>query len=422
MKTIQRRVILLTLAAVLIAACGGRSAGQATSNRARETNPSVSETDLQTLADGNNTFALDLYQTLRNENGNLILSPFSISLALALTYAGARGETETQMADVLNFGLQEQTHPAFNALDLALEENPIVLDKDQEPMQLNIANSVWAEQTFAFLPDFLDTLSIHYGAGIHLLDFLNNPDPSRQEINAWVSDETEEKINDLLPENSITSDTKMVLVNAIYFKADWLDQFDAEDTYDGEFNLLDGSKVTTPMMGQNMHIPFAVRDGYVIAELPYAGGTAVMDIILPDTGRFEEVETGLSYGMLQEVLRNMVTDSVVVRIPKFEYESSFSLSDALASMGMPSAFDENHADFSSMSGQKDLFIGNVIHKAFVAVDEEGTEAAAATAVIMEGTSAIMIENELIVDRPFIFLIRDVKSGQILFIGRVLNPQ
>lgn len=422
MKNIQQRIILLILAAILIAACGGSPAGQATSNRARETNPSVSETDMQTLADGNNIFALDLYQTLRNENGNLILSPFSISLALAMTYAGAHGETETQMADVLNFGLQEQTHPAFNALDLALEESPIVLDKDQEPMQLNIANSVWAEQTFAFLPDFLDTLSIHYGAGIHLLDFLNNPDPSRQEINAWVSDETEEKIKDLLPENSITSDTKMVLVNAIYFKADWLDRFDAEDTYDGEFNLLDGSKITVPMMGQNMHIPFAVRDGYAIAELPYAGGTAVMDIILPDTGRFEEVEMQLSYGMLQEALRSMVTDSVVVRIPKFEYESSFSLSDALAGMGMPSAFDENRADFSGMTGQKDLFIGNVIHKAFVAVDEEGTEAAAATAVIMEGTSAIMIENEFIVDRPFIFLIRDVKSGQILFIGRVLNPQ
>jgi len=422
MKTFQRTIILLTLASILLSACGGASARMAASNRAREKNPNVNASDLQTLVAGNNTFALDLYQALRSEDGNLILSPFSISLALAMTYAGARNETETQMADVLNFSSQEETHPAFNALDLALEKSPIVLDKDQEPMQLSIVNSVWAEQTFSFLPNFLDTLSVNYGAGIHLLDFIHNPNPSRKEINAWVSDETKNKIKDLLPENSVSSDTKMVLVNAIYFKADWLDQFDADDTYDRDFTLLDGSKVTTPMMGQNMYIPFAVRDGYAIAELPYAGGTAVMDIILPDEGRFEEVEAQLSYEMLQEALGGMVTDSVVVRMPKFEYESSFSLTNALTELGMPLAFDENRADFSGMTDQQDLYIGNVIHKAFVAVDEEGTEAAAATAVIMEGATAIMIENEFIADRPFIYFIRDAESGQILFIGRVLNPQ
>lgn len=422
MKTFQRLTILFTLTSILLAACGGSPANRAASSRARETKPNVSKADLQTLVDGNNDFALNLYQALRSEDGNLILSPFSISLALAMTYAGARGETEAQMADVLNFSSQEETHPAFNSLDLALEKSPIVLDKNQEPMQLSIANSVWAEQTFSFLPDFLDTLAINYGAGIYQLDFINSPDPSRKEINNWVSDETKDKIKDLLPENSITSNTKMVLVNAIYFKADWLDQFKADDTYDREFTLLDGSQVTVPMMGQNMYIPFAVRDGYAIAEFPYAGGTAVMDIILPDEGRFEEVEAQLSHEMLQEALQSMVTDSVVVRMPKFEYESSFSLSDTLAGMGMPLAFDENRADFSGMTDQQDLYIGNVIHKAFVAVDEEGTEAAAATAVIMEGASAIMIENEFIANRPFIYFIRDAESGQILFIGRVLNPQ
>lgn len=422
MKTFQRLTILFTLTSILLAACGGSPANRAASSRARETKPNVSKADLQTLVDGNNDFALNLYQALRSENGNLILSPFSISLALAMTYAGARGETEAQMADVLNFSSQKETHSAFNALDLALEKSPIVLDKNQEPMQLSIANSVWAEQTFSFLPDFLDTLAINYGAGIYQLDFINNPDPSRREINHWVSDETKDKINDLLPENSITSNTKMVLVNAIYFKADWLDQFKADDTYDREFTLLDGSQVTVPMMGQNMYIPFAVRDGYAIAEFPYAGRTAVMDIILPDEGRFEEVEAQLSHEMLQEALQSMVTDSVVVRMPKFEYESSFSLSDTLAGMGMPLAFDENRADFSGMTDQQDLYIGNVIHKAFVAVDEKGTEAAAATAVIMEGASAIMIENEFIANRPFIYFIRDAESGQILFIGRVLNPQ
>lgn len=419
----KRFIYLFTILSILLAACGGGiSAGMAESNRAREKNPAVGKADIDSLVDGNNAFGLDLYQSLRSEDGNLILSPFSISLALAMTYSGAKGETEAQMADVLNFPAQSQTHPAFNALDLMLEETDIILDKDQEPMQLDIANAVFAEQTFAFLPDFLDTLSVNYGAGVRLMDFANNPDPSRKEINQWVSDETKDKINDLLPENAVTTSTKMVLVNAIYFKADWLSPFDANDTYDGTFTLLDGSEVTVPMMGQRMGIPYYVGNGYAAAELPYAGESAVMTVLVPDAGRFEEVESQLNGAMFKEMLANLAPADVTLRMPKFEYESSFMLSDTLASMGMPLAFDENRADFSGMTDQQALYIGNVIHKAFVAVDEEGTEAAAATAVIMEGASAVMPENELYIDRPFIYFIRDVESGQILFIGRVLNPK
>ncbi|NWF64421.1 MAG: serpin family protein [Chloroflexi bacterium] len=421
MKSLQRVFVILFLYAALFAACAS-PAQMAQSNRAREKNPAVSEADIAALVDGNNAFALALYQSLRTQDENLILSPFSISLALAMTYSGARGETETQMAEVLNFGPQEQTHRAFNALDLTLEDTNLVFNKEQEPMQLSIANSVWAEQTFIFLPDFLDTLSIHYGAGIHLLDFANHPDPSRKTINEWVSRETEDKINNLLPENSITTNTKMVLVNAIYFKADWLSPFDANDTYDGTFKLLDGSEVTVPMMGQRMSIPYFVGDGFVAAELPYAGGSAVMTLLVPDEGRFEEVESTLSAAMFQEVLSTFTAADVALRMPKFEFESSFSLSDTLATMGMPIPFDENRADFTGMTDQQDLFIGDIIHKAFAAVDEKGTEAAAATAVIVEGATAMMPENELYVDRPFLFFIRDVESRQILFIGRVLNPR
>lgn len=408
--------------AVLVSACGNSSSTVAESDRAREKNPNVSEADLTALVDGNNAFSLDLYQSLRSENGNLILSPFSISLALAMTYSGARGETETQMAEVLNFSGQDQTHTAFNALDLALEDNPLTLDKDQEPMQLSIANSVWAEQTFTFLLDFLDTLSVNYGAGVHLLDFINKPEPARKEINDWVSNETKDKINNLLPEGSINPETKMVLVNAIYFKADWLDPFDADDTYDGTFKLLDGSEVTVPMMGQRMDIPYAIGDGYAAAELPYAGESAIMTLLVPDEGRFQEIESQLSHDLLKEVLASLTIADVTLRMPKFEYESSFSLSDTLIGLGMPLAFDDGQADFSGMTDQQELYIGNVIHKAFVAVDEKGTEAAAATAVIMEGATAMMPENMLYIDRPFLFFIRDVETGQILFIGRVLNPQ
>ena len=418
----KRFFLFFALTSTLLAACGRGSAGVAESSRAREKNPSVNQADIDSLVDGNNAFGLDLYQSLRDRDENLILSPFSISLALAMTYSGAKGETEAQMADVLNFPSQQETHPAFNALDLALEDTGIVLDKDQEPMQLDIANAVFAEQTFTFLPDFLDTLSVNYGAGIRLMDFVNNPNPSRKEINQWVSDETKDRINDLLPEDSITTDTKMVLVNAIYFKADWLSPFDANDTYDGTFKLLDGSEVTVPMMGQRMSIPYFVGDGYAAAEIPYAGESAAMTLLVPDEGRFEEIESQLDGAMFNEMISNLTQTDVTLRMPKFEYDSSFMLSDTLALMGMPLAFDPDSADFSGMTDQQALYIGNVIHKAFVAVDEEGTEAAAATAVIMEGATAMMPDNMLVIDRPFIYFIRDLESGQILFIGRVLNPK
>ena len=423
MKNIRKIFTLLFITVVLVSACGNSSSVVAESSRAREKNPNVSEAELNALVDGNNAFALDLYQSLRSENGNLILSPFSISLALAMTYSGARGETEAQMADVLNFSGQEQTHAAFNALDLALEDNPLTLDKDQEPMQLSIANSVWAEQTFTFLPDFLDTLSVNYGAGIHLLDFVNNPDPSRKEINKWVSNETKDKINNLLPEGTINPATKMVLVNAIYFKADWLAPFDADDTFDGIFKLSDGSEVTVSMMDQLMNIPYAIRDGYAVVDLPYARGTAVMTILLPDEGRFEEIESQLNHEMLKEVLEGMSTTELSVFMPKFEYESAFLLSDALTELGMPAAFDDDRADFSGMTDQQKLFIADVIHKAYVKVDEKGTEAAAATAVMFEGAfGAFLGTPQFHMDRPFIYFIRDAESGQILFVGRVLNPQ
>ena len=418
----KRIFLFFALISTLLAACGRGSAGLAESSRAREKNPSVNQAVIDSLVDGNNAFGLDLYQSLRDRDENLILSPFSISLALAMTYSGAKGETEAQMADVLNFPSQQETHPAFNTLDLALEDTGIVLDKDQEPMQLDIANAVFAEQTFTFLPDFLDTLSVNYGAGIRLMDFVNNPNPSRKEINQWVSDETKDRINDLLPEDSITTDTKMVLVNAIYFKADWLSPFDANDTYDGTFKLLDGSEVTVPMMGQRMSIPYFVGDGYAAAEIPYAGESAAMTLLVPDEGRFEEIESQLDGAMFNEMISNLTQTDVTLRMPKFEYDSSFMLSDTLALMGMPLAFDPDSADFSGMTDQQALYIGNVIHKAFVAVDEEGTEAAAATAVIMEGATAMMPDNMLVIDRPFIYFIRDLESGQILFIGRVLNPK
>ncbi len=418
----KSKILYLLLAVSMLASACGNSTAMAESSKSREMNPNIPGADLSTLVDGNNTFALDIYRSLRSENGNLILSPFSMSLALAMTYAGARGETESQMADVLHFTQPQATlHPAFNALDLALEKKPLTLDKDQEPMTLNLANSVWAEQTFPFQQDFLDTIALNYGAGVRLVDFKNQFEPARKDINNWVEDETKNKIKDLLPAGSLNADTRMVLVNAIYFKADWLNQFDANSTYDAKFNLLDGSQSDVKMMSNHDFIPYYAGDGFQAVELSYAGETAAMDIILPDEGNFESFESSFNKEVYDAMISGFQPKSVSLGLPKFSFTKDFSLSDTLKGMGMPDAFDGNAADFSGMTGKKDLFVSNVIHKAFVAVDEKGTEAAAATAVTMELAGAAMPDVVFTADRPFIFIIRDTVNGQILFMGRVLNP-
>jgi serpin B len=338
-----------------------------------------------------------------------------------MTYAGARTSTESQMAQTLHFLPQDKLHTTFNSLDLILAEKHETESAELKPLQLNVANAVWAEQTYPFQQDFLDIIALNYGAGINLADFINDYEPARNEINDWVSDKTEEKINDLLPKGTLDSDTRMVLVNAIYFKADWLDQFDADSTDDHPFHLLDGSKVIALMMFNDMSIPYLKGDNYQAVELAYAGATAAMDIILPDEGKFQEFESTFDLETFDEITNNMQPTGVSLGLPKFTFTSDFGLASQLAGLGMPDAFDPDKADFSGMTGGRDLFISNVVHKAFVAVDEKGTEAAAATAVIMELLSMPMNDVNLIIDRPFIFIIRNLGTGQILFVGRVLNP-
>jgi len=414
------RILSISL---LLAACGrSPSANMAQSSLKRITSPNVPSADAQTLVDGNNAFAVDIYQTLSAKDGNLILSPFSISLALAMTYAGARGETESQMADALHFDLpQGQLHPAFNALDQELATRGEANSKDEKPLQLNIANAVWAERTYPFLQDFLDVIASNYGAGIALADFINKPENVRKEINDWVYDQTQKKIKDLVPEGVINSDTRMALVNAIYFKADWSDPFDPVDGFDAPFHLLDGTDLTVRMMHQSMFTLYSRGDGFRAAELSYAGGTAAMDLFVPDEGNFQTFESSLTAGLVNETLNNLQSNELELTMPKFTFESQFDLPDALKSMGMLDAFDPDLADFSGMTAQDDLFISDVIHKAFVGVDEKGTEAAAASAAFAQISSALPGPPTLWIDRPFIFIIRDVSSGQILFIGRVLNP-
>ena len=424
--TFSNLFTVFILLAIVLSSCGTQlpvsQSGMAQSSLQRITSPNVPGSDSQTLVDGNNAFAMDIYKALRSTNGNLILSPFSISLALGMTYAGARGETEAQMADALHFDLpQEDLHPAFNALDQELAARGEAGPDEVEPFQLNIANSIWAEQSYPFLQEFLDLIASNYGAGIHLADFINQFDSVRKEINDWVYNQTQEKIKDLLPQGTLDTDTRMVLVNAIYFKADWLDQFSADDTIDSPFHLLDGTDVTVSMMNQETFAPYHAGDGFQVVELPYAGDNVVMDIIVPHDGSFEMIESSLDSDLLAETLNGLQPTSVKLSIPKFTFESEFNLSDTLKSMGMTDAFDPNSANFTGMTDRNDLYISDVVHKAFVAVNEKGTEAAAATAVIVRATSAPLFDVTLTIDRPFIFIIRDKPGGQILFIGRVLDP-
>lgn len=422
-------VATVVLAGLLITGCVEPPDGNGTppgeivqSAKPRVNSPAVPQPDLAELVAGNGTFALELYQQVREEPGNVFYSPYSISLALAMTYAGARGETEQQVGDTLRFTLpQERLHPAFNTLDLELaSRGEGAAGADGEGFRLNIVNRLWGQVGYVFLAEFLDVLAENYGAGLCLLDFANEPEPSRIEINDWVSDQTEGRIEDLIPPNVISSLTRLVLTNAIYFNAAWNTPFDEDLTEDGPFYLLDGGTVSIPMMRQEETLGYAAGDGYQVLELPYDGEELSMVILLPDAGRFEEFESALDSAQVSGFVALLARQRVDLSMPRFTFEWSTSLKDVLSAMGMPLAFG-GAADFSGMDGTLQLFIGDVLHKAFVAVNEEGTEAAAATAVIMKLTAVPPPALVVTVDRPFVFLIRDIETGAILFVGRVVDP-
>jgi serpin B len=418
-------VILVAMMLIGSSACVAPSGPQVSqtvkSDKQRITSPVASKADLAAVVDGNNTFAFDAYQQIKGDE-NVFFSPYSISLALAMTYAGAHGDTAQQMANTLHFTLpQELLHPALNSLDIELSQRGQgAKGKDEKGFRLNIVNAIWGQKGYAFLQEFLDTLAENYGAGIRTLDFINAPEPSRITINDWVSDQTEGRIKDLIPPGAIDTMTRLVLTNAIYFNAAWLFPFEKEATADGTFHLLSGSEVTVPMMRQTKSFAYAEGVDYQAVELPYDGSELSMVILLPQPGRFTAFESSLDAGKVDGIIASLASKRVALTMPKYEFTSDFSLKKALSAMGMPVAFTDG-ADFSGMDGKRDLYISDVIHKAFVSVDEVGTEAAAATAVIMTTTSLPLNVVDMTINRPFIFLIRDIQTGAILFLGHVTNP-
>jgi serpin B len=393
---------------------------EARSQKVRQASPTVPPADRQTVAEGGNAFALALYRQVEAKNPNLVFSPISISTALAMTFAGARGQTETEMAAALRFGLpQPRLHPALNELTAALAtRGEGTLGADGKPFRLNVVNTTWAQKGFTLEPAFLDILAESYGAGVNLLDFVGAAESSRQTINLWVSQRTEDRIKDLIPMGVIDGMTRLVLTNAVYFNAAWKHPF-GKGTSDGPFQRLDGSTVTVPLMRNEARLRAATMPGQVAVALPYQDERLSMLIVLPDEGKLADVEARLAMGGLAELTAALQETSVILTLPRFRFETPIDLKLALSALGMPIAFTAA-ADFSGINAQGNLFLQAVLHKAFIAVAEKGTEAAAATAVVVGRASAPQGLNVL-VNRPFLFFVRDEPTGAILFAGRVADP-
>jgi serpin B len=370
------------------------------------------------VVNANALFAFDLYSRFaEQETGNIFFSPYSISTALAMTYEGARGETASEIQQVLHI----PADPDVRRPSFASVYNEI--NAPGKLYELKTANALWAQQDYEFLEDYITTVEQYYGGKVTNLDFVGNTEESRSTINSWVEDQTNDKIENLIPPGVLNSLTRLVLTNAIYFKGTWELQFDEGDTMDEPFYTAPGTTVTAPLMrltGEDATFPYAEADNLQILELPYDGNDLSMLIILPEKGK---PSPGLTPEKLQDWRALLVEQRVDIYIPRFKFETKYFMVETLSGMGMPTAFTIGAADFSGMDGTRELFIGNVIHQAFVEVNEEGTEAAAATAVVMYLTA--MPEEPVIpvfrADHPFIFLIQQRDTGNILFMGRVSDP-
>ncbi|MCX7795395.1 MAG: serpin family protein [bacterium] len=380
-------------------------------------NNALASKDVSTLVSGNNSFALELYKRLAIEKGNIFYSPYSISSALAMTYAGAKGETAKQMAKVLRFTLpQERLHQTFNELSRLLQSNT----KDY---QLSIANALWGQKDYKFLKEFIDLTNKYYEAGFKEVDYINTKarEEARQMINKWVEDKTNGKIKDIIKTDDIDELTRLILTNAIYFKGKWESQFDPKNTKNMPFYVSENVKIETPTMYQKARFNYGEDEEVQILEIPYAGKDLSMVVILPKPNiSLSKIERTLSAKKLKAWLSLLSEKEVEVYIPRFKIEKRYVLNEVLKKLGMVDAFDMMKADFSGMTPKPDLYITSVIHQSFVEVNEEGTEAAAATAVIM-GTKAVIMPIVFRADRPFVFFVRDKRSESILFMGRLAEP-
>jgi serpin B len=389
--------------------------------------PATATSDRSEAARGNNAFAIELYGQLRKQTGNLFFSPESISTALAMTYAGARADTAAEMAKTLHFTMPAgRLHPAMGAL---LRDRNAAHDH----YRLKEADALWVQTGYSLLPEFIKMNKDNYDADLNHVDFINAIEASLQTINIWVEQRTENKIRGLLQPGSLHLDTRLVLTNAIYFKGDWEERFKKEDTKDEDFRLFATRAIKTPMMHITRGFNYFDGASFQALEIPYKKKELSMIVLLPKAMEgLSAFEQSLTPAKMQQLLGQLwPVGTVIVTMPRFKMEAQFRLKDTLIAMGMKAAFDMKMADFSGVASREamqrdgNLSISAVIHKAYVDVNEEGTEAAAATAVTVIALAAPPTPptHPIIfrADHPFMFLIRDNRSGSILFIGRVTNP-
>lgn len=376
--------------------------------------------DHDELVKGNNEFALDLYARLGKKEGNVFFSPYSISNALAMTYAGARGETAEQMAKTLHFSLgQERLHPAFGGLIRELQGEK---DKPRE-FELYVANALWGQQGYPFLPRFLNLLETEYQSPLRQVDFAGDTAGARKIINDWVEAQTKKKIRDFVREENLSKDTRFVLANALYFKAAWVLPFEKENTTNADFFLAPDSKKSLPMMRQEDLLDYYEGEAFQLLQLRYQGAKSFVALLPKRIDGLSLIEKDLTNVKLMDWLGKLQAKNVSVWLPRFGQKTRCCLTSDLRELGMPLAFS-NGADFSGMLAREELRLGEVIHEAVIEVNEKGTEASAATAVVGETPLVLPAASTPIsfrADHPFLFLIRDNHTGSILFLGRVMNP-
>ena len=373
---------------------------------------------IQEVVNANNKFTFDLYSELdKSEGGNIFYSPYSISAALAMTYEGARGQTANEIKSVFHFPESSTLRPKFAAIYNGI-------NKGTKDYELRTGNALWVQQDYPLLQDYTSRVESFYGGKAANLDFVGETEKSRQTINSFIEEQTNDKIKDLIPSGVLNSLTRLVLTNAIYFKGTWEWEFDKSDTREQDFKITPTNVVKTPMMymkPDKAAFNYADTEDLQILELPYKGEKISMLILLP-TENLDAIEPSLTIEKLEEWKSKMQETKLdAIYMPKFEFDTKYFMSDTLSNLGMPTAFTWPGADFSGMDGTNNLYISSVIHQAFVKVDEKGTEAAAATAVV--GTfGTAMPRNIFRADHPFIFLIQEKGTGNILFLGKVVDPR
>jgi serpin B len=410
---------LLALVIAVATACGGSDSGIAIAAVPRA---SAAPADAALAGTAINDFGLDLLAAATKPGENAVLSPASIALALAMARAGARGDTAAEMDEVMR-GVASDDHASWlNALDAVLAARSGTFkdrfDKDADVL-LRIANQSFAQSGFPWEAAYLDALAARFGAGVRLVDYANDYEAARRAINAWVDERTERRIPELLEAGTLDDLTRLVLVNAIYLKAAWFSPFEEEASGPGGFYLLDGSRIDVPTMHHTAGFRYAVGGDWQAVELPYVGRQLAMLIIVP--GNLPAFEAALDGAALDAIVSELEDQRVKLSLPRFGIESKLDLNAVLTAMGMPLAFDPDRADFSGITAIRDLYISGVIHQANIDVDEEGTEAAAATGVVMGLTSMPPEPVPVTVDHPFLFALRDLETGAILFLGRVVEP-